>query len=151
MMERKDTALAEQIAAVFAEKSQRQTRPRHLIAERVSELATSGADFTIDELWHDLRQRESHLGRATVYRSVEMLVQAGLLDRVEFADGTHHYRVCGGVHHHHLTCTQCHRVVEVDLCLPLEHFTAISQQTHFTIEGHALALYGRCEQCRTPG
>jgi Fe2+ or Zn2+ uptake regulation protein len=28
---------------------------------------------------------------------------------------------------------------------------AISQQTHFTIEGHALALYGRCEQCRTPG
>ena len=150
-MERKDTLLSEKIAAVFAEKSQRKTRPRHLIAERVRELAASGADFTVDDLWHDLRQHEAHLGRATVYRSVEMLVQAGLLDRVEFADGTHHYRVCGGVHHHHLTCTQCHRVVEVDLCLPIEHVAAISQQTKFTIEGHALALYGRCEQCRTQG
>jgi Fur family transcriptional regulator, ferric uptake regulator len=149
MMERQDTLLAEKIAVAFAEKSQRQTRPRSLIAERVIELAASGVDFTVDDLWHDLRQREAHLGRATVYRSVEMLVQAALLDRVEFADGTHHYRVCGGTHHHHLTCTQCHRVVEVDLCLPPEHMAALSQQTHFTIEGHALALYGRCEQCRT--
>jgi Fur family transcriptional regulator, ferric uptake regulator len=147
-MEHNDALFSAKIAAVFAEKSQRHTRPRHLIAERVSELAVSRADFTVDDLWHDLRQREAHLGRATVYRSVEMLVQAELLDRVEFADGTHHYRVCGDSHHHHLTCTQCHRVVEIDLCLPPEHIAAISQQTRFTIEGHALALYGRCEQCR---
>src|SRR5256885_6040822 len=48
------------------------------------------------------------------------LVDMGLLDRIEFADGTHRYRVCGGTHHHHLTCTHCHRVVEIDICLPQE-------------------------------
>ena len=93
-------------------------------------------------------EAESRLGRATVYRVVEKLVTMGLLDRIEFADGTHHYRVCGDRHHHHLTCTQCHRVVEVDVCLPEDQFTAIGHETNFAIEGHSLTLFGRCENCR---
>ena len=84
--------IAYKIYAAFDEASQRNTRPRRLIAERLVELAESGADFTIDDLWQELREGEPRLGRATVYRSVEMLVNAGLLDRIEFADGTHHYR-----------------------------------------------------------
>ena len=140
--------LADKIRAAFDEVSQRHTRPRRLIAERLVELAASGADFTTDDLWQQLREVEPRLGRATVYRSVELLVTAGLLDRIEFADGTHHYRVCGGSHHHHLTCTQCHRVVDVDVCLPIDQFTAISNQTDFAIEGHSLTLFGRCANCR---
>jgi Fur family transcriptional regulator, ferric uptake regulator len=141
--------IADKIRAAFDEASQRHTRPRQLIAERLIELAASGADFTIDDLWQELRQAEPRLGRATVYRSVEMLANMELLDRIEFADGTHHYRVCGGTrHHHHLTCTQCHRVVEVDVCLPVDQIRAISNQTDFHIEGHSLALFGRCKDCR---
>jgi Fur family ferric uptake transcriptional regulator len=140
--------IADKIRAAFDAVSQRRTRPRQLIADRLAELAMSGADFTIDDLWQEMREVEPRLGRATVYRSVEKLVQMGLLDRVEFADGTHHYRVCGGDHHHHLTCTQCHRVVEVDVCLPVDQLTAIGDKTHFAIEGHSLTLFGRCENCR---
>src|SRR5260370_22126593 len=65
--------LAEKIYAASAEVSCRNTRPRRLIAERLIELAASGADFTIDDLWQELRQEDPHLGRATVYRSVEKL------------------------------------------------------------------------------
>ncbi len=140
--------IADKIRAAFNETSQRNTRPRRLIAERLIEFAASGTDFTIDDLWQEMRQEEPRLGRATVYRSVEMLVSMGLLNRVEFADGTHHYRVCGDNHHHHLTCTQCHRVVEVDVCLPVDQLTAIGNQTHFAIEGHSLTLFGRCPDCR---
>ena len=140
--------LADKIRAAFDEVSQRHTRPRRLIADRLVELAASGANFTIDELWQEMRELDPHLGRATVYRSVEKLVTMGLLDRIEFADGTHHYRVCGENHHHHLTCTQCHRVVEVEVCLPLEQFKAIGYKTNFDIEGHSLSLFGRCESCR---
>ncbi len=128
--------------------SQRHTRPRRLIADRLAELAASGADFTIDDLWQEIREEEPHLGRATVYRSVEKLVTMGLLDRVEFADGSHHYRICGDGHHHHLTCTSCHRVVEVYVCLPIDQITAIGDKTNFDIQGHSLALFGRCENCR---
>jgi Fur family transcriptional regulator, ferric uptake regulator len=138
----------EKIRAAFDEVSQRRTRPRRLIEERLIELAASGNDFTIDDLWQGMREAEPRLGRATVYRSVEWLVERELLDRIEFADGTHHYRVCGHGHHHHLTCTQCHRVVEIDVCLPKEQLNAISSETDFVIEGHSLSLFGRCSSCR---
>ncbi len=140
--------IAERIRAAFVETSQRQTRPRQLIADHLIALAESGTDFTIDDLWQTLRQVEPQMGRATVYRSVEMLVQIGLLNRVEFADGTHHYRVCGGGHHHHLTCTRCRRVLDIDLCLPEEQLQTLSVQTGFTLEGHTLTLFGQCAQCR---
>lgn len=140
--------IEEKIYAAFDEVSQRNTRPRRLIAERLIEIANKGEDFTTDELWQELRLVEPKMGRATVFRAVEKLVDMGLLDRIEFADGTHHYRVCGGTHHHHLTCTQCHRVVEIDICLPREHLEAIGKQTNFAIEGHSLTLFGICENCR---
>ena len=140
---------AEKIYAAFDEVSQRSTRPRKLIADRLIELADSGADFTVEDLWQELRQAEPRIGRATVYRAVEKLVTRGLLARIEFADGTHHYRVCGGnEHHHHLTCTQCHRVVDIDLCLPAAQFATIGNQEDFVIEGHALTLFGRCKNCQ---
>lgn len=141
--------ISNKILAAFDEISQRNTRPRRLIAERLVELAKRGDDFTTDDLWQELRVLEPTIGRATVFRSIEKLVDKKLLSRIEFADGSHHYRVCGDSHHHHLTCTQCHRIVEVDLCLPEEQLHAIGDQTNFEIEGHALSLFGRCSNCRS--
>jgi Fur family ferric uptake transcriptional regulator len=142
--------IGDTIYAAFDEVSQRNTRPRKLIADRLIELARSGADFTVEDLWQELRQAEPRIGRATVYRAVEKLVTRGLLARIEFADGTHHYRVCGcSEHHHHLTCTQCHRVVDIDICLPADQFATIGNQMDFVIEGHSLTLFGRCKNCRT--
>ena len=138
----------EKIHAAFIAMSQRHTRPRRIIEERIIELAKSGANFTIDDLWQSIREIEPRLGRATVYRAVETLVNLGLLNRVEFADGIHHYRVCDDGHHHHLTCIQCRRVVEVDICVPTELLTAVTNQTNFSIEGHSLTLFGRCSTCR---
>jgi Fur family ferric uptake transcriptional regulator len=101
-------------------------------------------------LWQDVQARDpqAQVGRATVYRAVDLLLRAGLLDRVPLADGTHRFRVCGAMHHHHVTCTQCQRIVEVDACLPAELLSAIAASTDFAIEGHALELFGLCPQCR---
>jgi Fur family ferric uptake transcriptional regulator len=140
--------VVEKIHAAFDEMSQRNTRPRRIIAERLITLAENGADFTIDDLWQTLRQDEPRLGRATVYRSVETLVNIGLLNRIDFADGTHHYRVCGGTHHHHLTCKQCHCVVEINACLPPDLLEAISNETGFEIDDHQITLFGHCPYCR---
>ena len=141
--------IADQIYAAFDEVSQRNTRPRKLIAERLIELAGNGTDFTVEDLWQTLRQAEPGIGRATVYRAVEKLVNRELLTRIEFADGTHHYRVCdGNEHHHHLTCTQCHLVIDINICLPADQFAAVGKQADFVIEGHALTLFGRCNNCR---
>lgn len=146
--QRSPRRVAGRILALFETMGLRNTRPRRLIAEQLAERASSGADFTAQDLWHDLQAVDPHLGRATVYRAVDVLVSQGLLDRVPFADGTHRYRVCGDSHHHHLTCTQCQRVIEVDACLPPELLATISATTDFSIEGHSLELFGRCASCR---
>jgi len=141
-------SIAAKIRAVFEEHGQRQTQPRNLIASRLAELAESGTDFTVEELWHDLQRPDPHLGRATVFRAVEMLAGQGILHRIEFADGSHVYRACGDGHHHHLTCVQCHRVVDVDVCLEARSLEQIGVQNDFVIEGHTLTLYGLCPDCR---
>jgi Fe2+ or Zn2+ uptake regulation protein len=143
--QKETTMIAEKICAAFKRVGQRNTRPRLLIANH---LAARGIDFSIDDLWQSLRQQDPHLGRATLYRSVEILVNEGLLDRIEFADGTHRYHVCGDNAHQHLTCIQCHRFVEVDIAISRDQFTTIGLQTDFTIEGLALTLFGRCANCR---
>ncbi len=142
------TTIGEKIRAAFLEQGQRQTRPRNQIAARLTELASSGEDFSVEKLWHDLQQYDPHLGRATVFRAVEMLVNMGLLNRIEFADGSHTYRACGNNHHHHLTCVKCHCVVDVDVCIPEGKLADIGQQTDFEIEGHSLVLFGLCAECR---
>lgn len=139
----------DQFLEAFTAAGMHQTRPRRLIAERLARHATEGDDFTVDELWRDLQQGDPRLGRATVYRLVETMAGLGLLDRVTFADGSHRFRACGEQHHHHLTCVRCRQVVEVKLCLPDDQFTALAQQTGFSIEGHALEVFGRCPTCQS--
>ena len=139
----------DKIRAAFDEQGQRKTHQKDLISTRLAELAGNGVDFSVEELWKNLRQTDPHVGRATVFRAVEMLVNQGLLNRIDFADGSHKYRACGESHHHHLTCVQCHRVVEIDICLPVEQLSLIGAQNDFVIEGHSLTLYGRCSDCRS--
>jgi len=138
----------ERIRAAFDEQGQRKTRQKDLISTRLAELAGDVVDFSVDQLWQDLRQTDPHMGRTTVFRAVEMLVNQGLLNRIEFADGSHKYRICGEGHHHHLTCVQCHRVVDIDFCLPIDQLSLIGTQNDFVIEGHSLTLFGRCPDCQ---
>lgn len=139
---------ADMILSVLQAMGLRATRQRRLIATHLEALAVSGTEFATDELWYEVQQLEPGMGRATVFRTVERLVSASLLDRVEFADGSHRYRVCGIRHHHHVTCRECHRVVEIDDCLPSNFFSTIAGNTGFDLEGHSIELFGRCADCR---
>jgi Fe2+ or Zn2+ uptake regulation protein len=147
-MELTHNPLGERIRAALEAQSQRQTSARGQIADQLAQLAEEHADFTVEGLWHDLRRLSPHIGRATVFRAVEQLVGAGLLNRIDFADGSHTYRACGDDHHHHLTCIQCHRIVDIDVCLPGEMLERIRRQTDFVIEGHSLTLFGVCTECQ---
>ena len=143
------TITTEAILDAFATVGLRNTRPRRLIAHRLAELAARGDDFATDDLWQELLRMNPRLGRATVFRAVDVLVEQGILDRVTFADGTHHYRVCTpGGHHHHVVCSVCRRVVEIDACLTPELLAAIERSTDFILEGHSVELFGRCADCQ---
>lgn len=140
--------IEQQISDAFSRMSQRNTEPRRILQKKLVELYRSGATFAMDDLWLELRAKHAPIGRATVFRTVEHLVQSEIVDRIEFADGTRRYRVCGGTHHHHLACSRCHRVIEIQACLPDTALSAIADRNEFEIEGHSLTLYGICRACQ---
>jgi len=140
--------IEQRVGEAFREISIRATRPREAIARQLTELGEKGESFSADDFLRRLRRAAPGIGRATVYRSIEKLVALRLLDRIDFEDGTHVYRLCGSAgHHHHLACTACHRVVDLDVCLDKGQIEAIGRREHFRIENHAITLFGRCREC----
>ena len=140
--------IGDKIRNAFEEGGQRQTRSRALIMSRLAELADRQVEFSAEGLWHDLRQVNPTIGRATVFRAVDLLYHAGIINRIDFADGSHKFRACGVKHHHHLTCIHCHCVIDIEIDLPLDEINRIGQENHFQIEGHSFTLYGLCEACQ---
>jgi Fe2+ or Zn2+ uptake regulation protein len=136
------------ILSAFLTAGLRATRPRRLIAERLAAHAASGLDFAIEELWQELQRVDVQLGRATLFRAVDVLVALGVLDRIERADGTRRYRACDSGHHHHLICTSCGRITEVNVCVPQAELESAAAGAGFAVERHALEIYGRCHDCR---
>ncbi len=138
---------AEIILEAFRQKGLRITGPRRTLASLLIE--TSGSEFTIEQLWDMVLARDPDIGRATVFRAVEILQELHLLDRVEFADGTHRFRFCrdAGRHHHHVTCSICGKVSEIDTCLSADEIERIERLAGFEIDGHRLEFFGRCSRC----
>lgn len=88
---------------------------------------------------------------ATVYRSTQMLEDMGLVNRYDFGDGTARFEVVREgehAHHHHLVCTACQRIVELDDCLAEAWEQRIAQSTGFRTVTHRLEFFGVCPECQ---
>ena len=95
----------------------------------------------------DLRKHlSSSVHQTTLYRSLKVLVEAGIVYQTDFRDGAAYFEYQGKNHHHHMVCTSCKKRVSVDLCIATE-FPSIEKKTSFTITNHMLELFGLCEQC----
>jgi Fur family ferric uptake transcriptional regulator len=139
----------DQVIQTFAAAGLRTTRPRQALAEQIVAWAAEEKEFSGEELWHAVQTSAPWVGRATAFRTVQLLQDFGFLDRVTFADGTERYHVVAGdAHHHHLTCEQCHRVVAVAACIAPDVFDAVARQSGFAISGHRVEIFGRCPDCQ---
>jgi Fur family ferric uptake transcriptional regulator len=134
-------AAADRLAAA----GERVTRQRLLVADA---LAGSGRRLTADQLYRGLRRRAPGIGRATVFRTLETLVEAGVARRLELDGHVYAYVACLPAHHHHLACTRCGRVEEISEA----YFTPITKRLAadmgFEIDDARLDFYGRCATCR---
>lgn len=124
----------------------RLTEPRRAVAELID--AREG-HFTAADLMDDVRVRRLGIGRATIFRALDLFAELNVLERLDLPSGEHAYVPCEPVHHHHIVCSTCGRVTEVDdqgLAAAIEE---IQRRTGWQVESHRLELYGRCPRCRT--
>jgi len=127
----------------------RLTRPRLAVLHVMTE---SEVPLTAAEVHRRARARYSRLGLVTVYRTLSLLVNLGLVHRLPTDIGGQVYlRTDRRPPGHLLICRSCHRAIEIP-CFGLEEMTEeLERQTGFAIQGHWLELFGLCPACREEG
>jgi Fur family ferric uptake transcriptional regulator len=111
-------------------------------------LARAGRQLTAAELYRQLRSAKPSLGRATVFRTLERLVEAGVARRLELDGHVYAYVACDPTHHHHLSCSTCGRVEEIPESWVRSISDRASRHLDFEIDDARLDFYGRCAECR---
>ena len=113
-----------------------------LIAER-------HGHFTAADLLSDARSRNVKIGRATVFRTLDLLTEQGSLERLDLPTGEHAYVACAPEqHHHHVVCRGCGASVEVTDSGLQAVVREIGAQSGYRIDNHRLELYGLCPECQ---
>ena len=111
-------------------------------------LAATPEHLKVAEVHRRAQEIDARVGLASVYRTMELLAQMGLVKHVHLDHRHRHYASITEDHSHHLVCTSCGLAVEFSDCR-LERLTrTIARRTDFEIEGHCMEFFGRCAKCR---
>lgn len=124
----------------------RLTGPRRALADLIA--SRGGSTFTAAELVADVRARRLGIGRATVFRAIDLLVAVGAVERVDLQSGDHAYVACVPTHHHHVICARCAGSAEIgDLGLGAVA-REVARRTGYRVDEHRLELFGLCPDCQ---
>jgi Fur family transcriptional regulator, ferric uptake regulator len=108
--------------------------------------------FEADELLFKLKEKGVKTSRATIYRTLDLLVKSGLVRRVHLGEDHYHYeRVTRDSHHDHLICTTCGAVIEFHDEELEARQTEICRRKKFTPTFHNLQILGICDACHRKG
>lgn len=133
------------------EKGLKVTRQRLLVLQTLAE--NGGRHMAAEDIYELIREDYPDIGLATVYRTLQLLLEMQLVDRINLDDGCVRYEI-GHLfegdtkhNHHHLICRTCGKVLpfEDDLLEELERH--IEEDTGFHVLDHELKFYGQCKEC----
>jgi len=103
--------------------------------------------FTPRGLYESLKNTQAAIGLTTVYRALEALERAGFICRIESVGDERLYARRSRMHHHHLVCDGCARIVEFGDCTLSKLAGQLERETGFVIHGHSLEFHGLCHVC----
>ena len=117
--------------------------------EIIAMLVKTHQHVTADKLYQKLRASGSRVGRMTVFRTLDLLAEVGVVRPIYQGSGAAHFVLLDQGKHHHLVCYQCDKTVEFTNCALTAELSQQLGATHsFRIEGHLLELYGVCSDCQ---
>lgn len=127
------------------------TNQRLLILEALSK--SKDKHLTAEEIYEIVKTDCPELGLATVYRTIQLLLELHLIDRISLDDGFIRYEIGTATeseskhHHHHLICQECGKVMSFQDDLLEELEDKIRHTVGFEVVDHEVKLYGYCKEC----
>lgn len=141
----------EKVKDLLREKGLKVTSQRLMVLNILS--AHGDEHLTVEEICDLAKEESPEIGLATIYRTVQVLLELHVIEKVTFDDGFARYELNGeetgsGHRHHHAICTQCGKVysLETDLLDTLEK--QVFESLGFEVTDHEVKLYGLCSACR---
>jgi len=119
----------------------------------------SGAEghLSAEDIYMKVHPKYPNVGLTTIYRTLDVLSNLGMIYKLDFGDGRARYELAegpeGAHHHHHLVCTDCNKVIdytdfiddEIELLRQTEN--GLSRKYNFKITNHVIQFYGLCDKC----
>jgi Fur family transcriptional regulator, ferric uptake regulator len=136
---------ADTIVAAFDDAGYRVTEPRRSLARLIGE---RGGHFTAEELVVASQSQRLGVGRATVFRSLDILAELGVVERLDLPSGQHAFVACDPAHHHHVVCSQCGQSTDVGDSGMARVLEEVARRSGYRIESHRLELFGLCGPCQ---
>ena len=119
------------------------TAPRKAVIEV---LQNHPGHLSHDQILEEGRKICPQLGRATVYRTMELLVELNMVRPLYLADATQRFIPAAGGHHH-LVCSHCGAVIEFNHCTTTRLAQELAEKYHFQVHSHLLEFWGVCQNC----
>ncbi|MBM2810868.1 MAG: ferric uptake regulator, Fur family [Chloroflexi bacterium] len=130
----------------IAEQGHRMTGPRQTVVECV---ARRNDTFSAQEILDQLTGQGLPIGRATVFRTLELLTELAFLHRIHNEDGCHLFTVCAERdHHHHVRCVSCGMVETLEAPTVEAEIRRVVEGRGFDLLDHVIDLVGLCSRCR---
>lgn len=143
-------AVQERLQAYYQRQGMRRTGQRETIVDAAF---ASEEHFTADDLWERARAKDPHTARATVYRTIAMLVDAGLLREIDLGQDKSCYdpNFFGRPNHNHLVCVDCGRVIEFEDSHIEVLNDCLTRRLGFRPSRQSLRIEACCDQLRSTG
>jgi Fur family transcriptional regulator, ferric uptake regulator len=138
--------LRQDLQAYMNKRGLRSTEQRRLIIDTFFDAAEH---ITIEQLLERVRAQDSRIGYATVYRTLKMLADGGIVHERKFGDGFTRYELADEeAHHDHLICLECGRITEFEEPRIEELQNQVASKHGFEVLHHKHELYGVCADCQ---
>jgi len=139
------TLLRMSCTQALQEKGYRLTPQRLMVIEA---LHSVDQHISAEEIYSQVRARYPYANISTIYRTLELLKELGLVTEIALGDGRVRYHPAEKGHHHHLVCQKCSRIIDLPelVLLPLEE--ALSRDYQFKADLKHLGIFGLCAKCQ---
>lgn len=130
------------------------TLPRKIVLDILS---GAKKHLSAEDIYMEVYKIYPRIGLTTIYRTLDILINMGMVSRYDFGDGRSRYELIGdpkSKHHHHLVCLNCGKIIdysdfideEIKLFDKLEK--VLSEKHNFEIKYHQVGFYGLCDKCK---